>query len=36
MGFGWMKPVASNATANGRAANRRAEVRVLVNRATRP
>ncbi len=32
-GFGEMRPVASNSTSLGRALNRRAEVRVLVNRA---
>jgi outer membrane protein OmpA-like peptidoglycan-associated protein len=34
-GFGEDQPVASNSTAAGRAENRRAEVKVLVNRAVR-
>jgi len=34
-GFGEEQPVASNASASGRAMNRRAEVKILVNRADR-
>jgi outer membrane protein OmpA-like peptidoglycan-associated protein len=33
LGFGEMKPIATNESSSGRAMNRRAEVRLLVSRA---
>jgi outer membrane protein OmpA-like peptidoglycan-associated protein len=35
-GYAWTDPVATNASANGRAMNRRVQVRLLINRALNP